>query len=984
MAKIQSAHVWGWVLGIGSLLVGIATDGPALPNAPAEPTERKIDFNRDVRPILSEHCFRCHGPDEAARQTGLRLDSFEGATADRGGYQVIVPGAADESLVWMRVSAESDEMRMPPHWSGVAPLNKAQQETIRLWIDAGAEYRPHWAFVSPIEPTPPTVANTSWPRGDIDMFVLARLEEAGLAPEPEADLATLARRASLTLTGLPPTPNELDEILADKSPDAYERYVDRLLDSPRYGENQARYWLDAVRYGDTHGLHLDNKRNIWPYRDWVVRAFNEDLAYDDFTTWQLAGDLLPDPTTEQRIATGYVRMNPTTNEGGAITAEVLANNTFDRVDTASTVFLGLTLACARCHDHKYDPFTTEEYYSLFAYFNSTTDNPLDGNSEVHPPVMRAPTPSQDIKIRGWRGQLRSIEDETDLEAAHSWVASARIAPPVAGSWEVAGPFTADDFAKAFSTDFGPELEGDTSEWRPIGIELGKGKAKIIGKDNAAAYLRTTISAPQEQDLELRLGSDDGIRVWLNGELVHDNKVARALTANADTVTVKLKKGANALLAKIVNGGGADGFYISFGDPRAERIDKVFKQAQKPAMNAAETRELTSAFLEYGPDSGLAERYRAVLADVRELEGSLPMTLVAQEMPKPRETFVLRRGSYDSPTDTVERGVPATLGSLPTGAPNNRLGLAQWMTAGDNPLLARVFVNRVWQQHFGTGLVKTAENFGNQGDWPSHPGLLDHLATRFVEHGWSVKELHRSILTSATFMQRATAGTAKRFVDPDNRLLSRGPRFRLDAEVVRDQALYAAGLLVEKMGGPGVNPYQPAGLWEAVGYTRSNTANYVQDHGEALYRRSIYIFWKRTSPPAALAAFDAPTRETCTVMRSRTNTPLQALATMNDIQFAEASRAMAQRVMLAEATDEARADLAFRLATGRRPKAGERAVVLRVLRAQRAAFDNDTEGATKLISVGESERDETLTPAEHAAWTMVCNMVLNLDEALTQH
>ena len=960
--------------GFGVFLAGVVSGGSG------GPTERKVDFNRDVLPILSEHCFRCHGPDAAAVAANLRLDSFATATADRGGYRVIDPGRASSSHIFKRIAAAEEFMRMPPPTSGVAPLSKGQIETIRLWIESGAEYRPHWAFVAPADPSRPSVSDPSWPRRGMDYFVLAALDEAGIQPEPVADLRTLARRASLALTGLPPTPEEIEALLADGS---YESFVDGLLASPRYGEHQARYWLDAVRYGDTHGLHLDNERSIWPYRDWVVRALNDDLPFDKFATWQIAGDLLPNPTTDQLIATGYVRLNPTTAEGGAIEEEFLVKNTFDRVDTFGTVFLGLTVGCAKCHDHKYDPMTQKEYYGLFGYFNSTTDAPLDGNLLAPEPAIKAASPEQERALNGFRAEMRALENEADRPAALAWIKDARTAPPKFGKWEISPVYTTADFDKAHAEAFGPEGR-EKVEWKPIEIELGKLKPSIIIKQNSAVYLRTTVTSESAGEIVLRLGSDDGLRVWVNGTLIHDNKALRALAPDQDSVKVPLKAGGNLLMFKVANAAGGDGFYINYGDPRAERIDRAFVATRKPAMSPAEYRELASVYLTYGPDDKASLRYRELIKTIADFEASLPPTLVAREMETPRETRLLRRGEYDQKGDVVERGLPRIFGTIPAGAPNNRLGLARWLTSDGNPQFARVFVNRVWQQHFGKALVQSSENFGVQGDWPSNPELLDHLAVRFRQLGWSIKALHREIVTSATFMQGSAVTPDKLAKDADNRLISRGPRFRLDAEVLRDQALFVSGTLVEKMGGRGVKTYQPEGLWEAVAYPTSNTAKYVQDHGEALYRRSLYLFWKRTSPPPSMSVFDAPTREACIVNRSRTNTPLQALVAMNGTQFVEASRNFAQRVMVAKSGDSERARYAFLLLLGREPSEKERDILLASLKRQLDEFEADPGAAERLLKVGESARDTSLDAVEHAAWTMVCNMLLNLDEAVTQH
>lgn len=948
--------------------------------------KRRVDFNRDVRPILSEHCFKCHGPSAKDVRGNLRLDDPKSATRDRGGYAVIVPGAPGKSRLWQRVSAPVPAAAMPPPDAGVKPLTEEDKRILRAWIEEGAEYKPHWSYIPPKKPALPEVSRPEWCSNDVDRFVLAKLDEKGLRPEPEADRATLIRRASLTLIGLPPTPAEIAEFERDSRPDAYERMVDRLLADPRYGEHQARYWLDAVRYGDTHGLHLDNERSIYPYRDWVVRAFNQDLPFDRFTTWQLAGDLLPNPTTEQKIATGYIRMNPTTNEGGAIEEEFQAKNTFDRVETTATVFLGITLTCARCHDHKYDPFTTKEYYSLFAFFNSTADKPLDGNELTPAPVMRARTPEQDAILAAWEKEAGEIAAQVDLDAAMTWLKTTRVELPSLRDWEVSKPYPADSFDAAFATEYGPEPGGmaDSANWKRAEVAFGKPLQNLAGRDNAATFVRGVIESSQDRDVELSVTSDDGIKIWVNDTLVHENKVLRALGGSFDTVRLRLKEGPNAILFKIVNAGGGDGLQFSIGDKIAEKIDKVYKTLVNSPGDEAAIGAAKALYLEAGPESVPALRHRKLRADIDRLESMIPFTLVAEELPGPRPAYVLDRGEYSRPRDRVYRNIPKALGSWPKGAPMNRLGLARWLVAEENPLTARVFVNRIWQQHFGHGIVKTAEDFGSQGEWPSNLELLDYLAVTFVESGWSVKKLHKTLLMSSAFRQRATVSKAKLQVDPENRFVSRGPRFRLDAEVIRDQALYVSGLLNSAQGGKGFKPYQPSGLWEAIAFADSTTAKYVQDQGDTIYRRSLYLFWKRTSPPPAMMIFDAPMREACVVRRSRTNTPTQALVTLNEPAFIEAARTMAERVIRHAKHDPERMDFAFRLALGRPAHGTEFGLLMNALNRYLKLYSADEEGALQIVSIGERQRDKTIPVAQLAAWSLICSTLMNTDEFLTQH
>lgn len=982
-ANIQGNVERRWILLLGAIVFVATSGGIAVSSSPgAAPVQtRTISFNRDVRPILSESCFRCHGNDAADIKGKLRLNDEKDATRDRGGYRAITPGNPSRSMILSRITTDVAEMKMPPPHAGMKPLTDAQIDILAAWIQQGAKYEPHWSFVAPKKPPFPTVKQKDWIKNGVDLFVLSGLEKAGLKPEAEADRATLLRRLSLTLTGLQPTPDEIARFVNSKDPKAYEKEVDRLLASPRYGEHQARAWLDAVRYGDTHGLHLDNERAIHPYRDWVVRAFNEDLPYDQFTTWQLAGDLLPNPTIDQRIATGYIRMNPTTNEGGAIEEEFLAKNTFDRVDTFSTIFLGLTVGCARCHDHKYDPLSQRDYFSLYAYFNSTTDRPLDGNLLTPEPVMRARSKAQQAIAEKYESIMAGARTSLDDAQVTAWAESRKIYVPTIGAWEVSGPFSAANFDLAHDTEFGPEPGGvaDPNQWRPLAINRGQ-VVGIVGKENSAGYARTTLTSDGDRDLELRFGSDDGIRVWLNGELVHNNKVARGATAPTDTVRVKLRAGANELIVKVSNGGGPDGLVYDVGDAVSEAAGRLLAlRATDPKKSSADLREL---YLNSGPETEATKAFRTARADLAQLDSTIPLTLVAEELPKPRQAYILRRGEYNLPTQPAYRRVPTVLGTTPKDSPQNRLGLAKWLTAPSHPLFARVTVNRWWQAYFGHGLVKTAEDFGLQGEWPSNPDLLDYLAVRFAEVGYSQKALHRILVTSAAFRQQSVVSKAKLDRDPENRLVSRGPRYRLEAEVLRDAALHASGLLKEELGGKGFKPYQPEGLWEALGFLESNTARYVQDIDDSIYRRSLYMFWKRTSPHPIMLTFDAPMRESCVVRRGRTNTPLQALITLNETAFVESARVLAERVMSEAKTDDARLDRLYTLTLGRQARPQERILLKQSLQRYRQRYQDDRESARQLVTVGFAVRDSSLDVVDHAAWTMIASTLLNTDEFLS--
>lgn len=927
---------------------------------------RVIDFNRDVRPILSDHCFKCHGPDAKEAKGGLRLSDGANAHQKRDGYSILDSKNVDDSELLQRVTA-NDTSQMPPKDSGMSKLSKEQISILRDWIKSGAKYERHWSFVQPKMPTIPVVKNQKWVRNPIDAFVLERLEAKGLKPEAEADKATLLRRASLTLTGLVPTEEERAMFEKDTKPGAYERAVDRLLASERYGEHQARFWLDAVRYGDTHGLHIDNERAIYPYRDWVVRAMNQDLPFNQFTEWQIAGDLMPNPSTEMKVATGYIRMNPTTNEGGAIEEEFLAKNTFDRVDTTSTVFLGMTTACAKCHDHKFDPISTKDYYSMYAFFNSTKDAPFDGNLLAPEPTIQVMLPEEQKQLEVARAKMKKMLESISVEKVEAWIKSRNPDPIEFSKWEVSEPMGTKTFDQGFDTEFTPK------NWRPLALKIGTTIA-VNGRENSAAYVRTTIKTKSAQEQLFGIGSDDGVKVWLNGKLIHSNRVLRGADQATDEVKASLVAGENNLVIKIINQGGPDGLRFNYGTA----VDRALEAAGK---NVELQKEV---FVLNGEKAESAKEYKAAKELVTRITTSAPRTLIAEELPKPRETYVLRRGEYTLKGDKVERGVPAALGSIPKGAPMNRLGLAKWLTSQDNPLVGRVLVNRIWQQHFGTGLVKTAEDFGNQGDWPSHPELLDYLAVRFVNEGWSVKKVHKWIITSAAFRQKSTVTKQKLTVDPENRLVSRGPRFRLDAEVLRDQTLQVSGLLVNRKGGRGFRPYQPAGLWEEVGFDVSDTGRYTQDMDESIYRRTLYLFWKRTSPHPFMSSFDAPSREACVVRRPRTNTPLQALVTMNEPAFVESARVFAERAVQMEKDDAARVRRMFRTAIGRMPTEQEVSILLKSVKNYQAKFAKDSAGAESLSNFGLAKKKMGLDKKVVASYTVLASTIFNLDEYLTQH
>jgi hypothetical protein len=1017
----------------------------------AETKDSLVLFNRDIRPILSDNCFACHGFDASKRKGDLRLDTAEGAAAVHKGRTAIKAGDLGASELWRRINETDPKLQMPPPQSG-KHLKPGQLASLRRWIESGAAYQKHWAFEAPVRPEVPAVKKPTWPQNDIDRFILATLENKGLEPSAEAPKETLIRRATLDLTGLPPTPGEVSEFLADSRPDAYERLVDKLLASPAYGEQMARHWLDVARYGDTHGLHLDNERSLWPYRDWVVSAFNQNLSFDQFTIWQLAGDLLPDPTRDQLVASGFNRCNVSTSEGGAIDEEFQVRYAVDRVETTSTAWMGLTMGCAVCHDHKLDPITQKEFYQVFSIFNNMAENAMDGNALLPPPTKTLPSPEQERKLAEFERQTREakeklheiagglsyadpanqtnqlrpeskeivwIEDEFPSQAEvkvqdgnepNRWVTRGEgevfsgnraIRRSGKGWHQVAFAHCAEPltvgagsrfFAYVYLDPKDPPkaimLEYHTDEWRsranwgdedaiPYGSKGTTEKAQMGGLPEAGKWVRLEVDAaklglmPGTKLTGMAFTQFDGSAYWDKAGMISVDNPAE----NPEISFVAWKKFQKAAGEK-------------FSGPN--EIKNILKKPDEK-VEEADQQKLRQYYLEsaYVDPQGQLAPLRAEIKSAREqktaLDKEIPSTMISKELEKPRPAWVLIRGQYDKHGEAVGPGVPAILPPLLPSEATNRLTFARWLVDPKNPLTARVTVNRMWQQFFGTGIVKTAEDFGNKGEWPSHPELLDWLATEFMGHSWDVKQMVRLMVTSATYRQDSAVTPKLREMDPENRLLARGPRYRLDAEDLRDYALDVSGLLNRTMGGRGVRPYQPAGIWEAVGYTTSNTAKYEQEHGDALYRRSLYTFWKRTAPPPSMTTFDAPSREKCCARRERTNTPLQALLTMNDTEYFEAARHLGYR-MLRECgnNDSERLQNGFRLVAARTPNEKERAVLTEVLEKQRARYAGDVEAAKKVISVGESNVPTDVPAPELAAYTMIANMLLNLDEVVTKN
>ena len=1185
-----------------ALPAALAANGAA-PSAPL--ADEPIRYGRDIRPILSDRCFLCHGPDRAKQKAGLRLDGFADATAAREDGAAIVPGDPDASLLWQRVTSDDPDEVMPTPESHKARLSDAELALVRRWIAEGAPYEDHWAFVAPVAHPAPAVLADERVKGDIDRFIESALERRGLEMSDEAAPATLVRRVYLDLTGLPPTPAETDAYLADARPDRFERLVDRLLTEEPYAtrtaERLATPWLDIARYADTIGIHTDAGRQFWLWRDWVVEAFRANKPYDRFIVEQLAGDLIEGATVEQIVASGFNRAHVHTDEGGAIDAEYLLEYAADRVATTGTAFLGLSVACARCHDHKFDPVTAEDYYSLIAFFNSNEEPGLysqqpDPNrafepflevprAEDAPKLAALAAREEEVKARqnqagdAERAELEAFvaglsggatagtttfvraesaagatfaaqpdgsvlvaganpaDDEhtivlrTDATGARAIMLEALTDPSLAGGrvgrapngnavldfieveaasvadparretlaftwawadyeqengdyrvvnaltkgegrqwavrshevggqrtaifladrpfgfeggteltvrlhyrspyaqhvfgrvrvtplavpdalvarlpeatsgWYIAGPVTGEARA-AYAAEYGPEkatrftrgekfpqADGGSIEWR-YAPGVVDGQPARLAASVGAEFVARQVYAPEARRLDLSFGSDDGLVVYLNGRKVHEAQVDRGVAPDQERISVDLEPGENFLVAKVVNTGGVAGFYARAvpGDAQLDRAMVAFAapaanlrpEALDAARNAWRTRHSPSYLATVGELESIATERAQLLA-------STPKTSVMRERAMPRETFVHARGAYDQPDPArpVTRAIPAVLGTLPESLPKNRLGLAEWLVSAANPLTTRVVVNRAWEMLLGNGLVRTSDDFGLQGEWQTHPELLDTLAVRFREGGWDMRALLREIVTSAAYRQDSRVRPELASVDPGNRLLAFYPRQRLAAEQIRDQALFVGGLLVEKTGGPAVKPYQPEGLWQEVSMPASNTRNYRQGMGDDLWRRSLYTYWKRAAPPPSMLTFDAPTREFCTPRRLATNTPLQALVLWNDPQFVEAARKSAERVLLEPAdanADDARLALLYRRATGEEPTRAVREAMVATLARHRARYQGAPDDARQLIAVGASPADPSLDPAELAAWTLVANAVLSSDATIVK-
>ncbi|PAW63568.1 MAG: hypothetical protein B9S36_04490 [Verrucomicrobiia bacterium Tous-C2TDCM] len=1033
--------------------------------------KEKLRFNRDIRPILSDACFHCHGPDEKERKGGLRLDLAEKAfLPGKSGLIPITPGKPDESEMLVRIFLESEDSDfMPPPESGKS-LTPAQRDTLSRWIEEGAEYEGHWAFENPERPVLPVGKEKLHP---VDAFLTNRLQQEGLAMQPEADRETLLRRVSLDLTGLPPTLAELDAFLADDSATAYEKVVDRLLASPHYGERMAMDWLDFARYADSNGFQVDDSRQMWPWRDWLIGAYNRNLSFDRFTIEQLAGDLLPSPTRDQIVATGFNRNHRLNGEGGRIEAEWFVETVIDRVETTGTTWMALTMNCARCHDHKYDPISQKEFYGMFAYFNSIEESGvlgIQGATRNTPPLLHLPTEKDSAELARldgaivaaeasvraasgemagalarWEGDLRNrLAVGAGAAAASAWVATsgesakslggASLTRQADGSWLAGGKNPNNDtYEITFPAEPG-KIGGILLEVFPDASLPGKSLGRGSNGNFVMTGVELSLRGPggKEQPIALVSAAADyeqtgyGVAAILENAKAPGAKVAKGWAIEGNSPDKKLPRRAMFLAAAPVTvpagaviavrlrhqsnfaDHNAGRFRISTTahEPALVKLDGGFGLpanlvailTNEPATRTAADRKALDTWFRANVDHPV-KRSAATLAAAKkqraDFEQSLPSVMVMKEKPVAREAFVLNRGEYDRPADPVVRHLPAALPPLPEGAPQNRLGLAQWLVSGDHPLTARVWVNREWERLFGTGIVKTSENFGSQAEWPVHPELLDWLAVEFVSptllpavngkpaQAWDMKAMIKFLVMSNAYRQSSKVTPELVERDPENRLLARGPRFRLRGELVRDQALAVSGLMAPKVGGPSVRPYMPEGVWDETS-RYGDLRNYRADAGDGLYRRSFYTVWKRTGAPPTMLLFDAPNRETCTPKRSRTNTPLQALALMNEVTFVEASRALAERMMREGGkTPEERLTTGYRLATSRRPDAETLLFLRDGFGSRLAEFQSQLDAAKALISQGASKPDPALDPSELAAYTVSANILLNLDRVISR-
>ena len=1016
----------------------------------------RIEFNRDIRPILSENCFQCHGPDERQRQGGVRLDRYELATqpGDSGKRAIDVEKASD-SEVLHRIVADDPDLVMPPPETGKT-LKAEQKELLRRWIEQGAEYQGHWAFITPVRPAVPLSELATQYPNPIDRFVLQKLHATGFALSPRADRETLLRRLSLDLTGLPPTIEEMDDFINDDSPNAYERVVDRLLSSPHYGERMALQWLDLARYADSNGFQIDSSRQQWPWRDWVINAFNNNMPYDQFTIEQIAGDLLPNATLSQKVATGFNRNHRLNGEGGLIAEEWRVETVIDRVETTGTTWLALTFNCCRCHDHKYDPISQRDFYSLFSYFNNIAESGiLQGESRNTEPVIPVPSEDQLQQTANYEQQVRDAEtalrdvEKTLPELVATWEPSfkERIASnPTA--WNILNPESASAASGATLTrqSDGAYLAGGnnpTHDVYEIKSPLSKGNftglllecfpdpslpQQSLGRypngNFALTRVEAVISAPTLAEpvtaTFTHAEADYSQKGWEIQNTVQGDKskgwaidgpsrkeICRAMFLTEPgievppdaTITIRLVQetlGQHNIGRFRLSSTGLPKGTIAIGGSQVPDSLREILELSVAERSDVQLKELQDYYRKNseGPIQAAERKVQETKKQLADYRNSWPNVMVMQEIDKPREAFILIRGEYDKRGDPVTAALPKIFPPMPDGEPNNRLGLAKWIANRNHPLTARVWVNRMWERFMGVGIVKTIENFGSQSEWPSHPELLDWLAVEFMEpsqsllvndqpiHPWDMKGLQKLIVMSQTYQQSTSRRALEKLVelDPDNRLLGRGPRFRLPGEILRDQALHVSGLLSSKIGGPSARPYMPDGVWDETS-VYGDLRNYKHDQGEGLYRRSLYTVWKRTAAPPSMLIFDAPNREICTVSRSRTNTPLQALSLLNEVTFVEAARKLGERMLqYDDATPEGKLTYGFRLATGRKPTEKELRVLVAGLQEDLMYYRQHPEEAAQLQRHGDTP-SQVASSAELVAYMLSGNVLLNLDECI---
>jgi len=1092
------------VAALGALLAFAGCRGRRPAAVVPEAPPARLTFNQDIEPILSENCYACHGPDPGPRKAGLRLDRAEYAFAphEKSG-PAIRPGDPDHSPLVLRIQSRKEKEIMPPP-EAHRTLTAAQIAVLRRWVKEGAAYQEHWAFIPPTLPPVPAVGAASWPRNDIDRFILARLEKEHLQPSTEASRPALIRRVTYDLTGLPPTPEEVDAFMNDGSPNAYGKVVDRLLASPRYGEHRAHYWLDVARYGDTQGLHVDSYRSVWPYRDYVIKAYNENKPFDQFTREQLAGDLLPADRIDQLVATAFLRAGVSSGEGGTIVEELRVNNQRERTEMLGAAYLGLTTGCAVCHDHKFDPTSQKDFYQLTAFFNNLTEDPSNDDRSNWPPFIRLPKPENRAAYESALARRAAVQREINARKSHerelvaAWIARTADRPPLLPTADLAVRLKFDEqkgstflnsapapaFPTVTATGAAPSWGEETWFWPSCRMDtsthlqlLSTGDRESNQPFSVGTWLmpRLETAASYSPKIGAILARVDPAQQSRGWELIYDNgKLALRLIHQwpdnaiaVETKQVVLERGRwNHLLATYDGSGLAAGVKLyldgqrqdvnilrdsldgtirtpralQFGREEADRYsfrqsrfqdfrfyNRALDEAEAPRLAYAERvaeilapgsaaplgeddfKTVSDYYFARAdpPTLALAARLPALNRELDRLSGDdpsaeppqdppLPMdkfldrlihhsdvALVSEESPRLAYADVLTRGVYTARIGRVRPAIPHFLPQLPADAPRNRLGLADWIVSDANPLTARVTVNRMWQEVFGTGIVETTDDFGVMGAHPSHPELLDWLAVDFRDHGWDVKRFYRQLVMSATYRQSARATPALLEIDPRNRLLARGPRFRMDAEMLRDTVLAASGLLVEKIGGPSVKPYQPVGVWENGGYPGSNTTIYDQDHGEALYRRSLYSFWKRMATLPNMDAFDDPGHDASCTRRQRTNTPLQALVTMNDPQWLEAARCLAEQVMQRDPTAGQRLDDIGRRLLARPWQPREKDILSGALEKFSAAYAHDPAAARELIAVGESRPNPALPAGEVAAWMLVASTAFNLDATLNK-